>query len=258
MRACRGPGTTAALRGIPQPLQGFNHCTMGSIPVRSVFVTGTDTGVGKTLVSAGLARTASDLGADVGVMKPFAAGSRDDVELLIEAARCSDPSSLVNPQFYPLPASPYAAARELGTAPDTGTVLECFERLQKTHGVIIAEGIGGIMTPILSDYSVADLILDMGLGALVVVGNRIGAVNHSILTARACKDAGVPIIGAVINCVDPGGYKADMLCRDVSELAGMEVLGAVPALESAGPKEAALAVSTAIDVPGLLSLSLQT
>ena len=124
--------------------------------LKSLFITGTDTDVGKTYITAGLAVVLRKMGMDVGVMKPFAAGAAqkkgyksEDVEILSRAANTHDPEDLVNPQFFPIPASPYTAWKKLKTKPKVSTVLSSFKKLSKLHDMLLVEGMGGIMTPIL-------------------------------------------------------------------------------------------------------------
>ncbi len=230
----------------------------------SLFVTGTDTDVGKTYVAAGLAAAARMMGADVGVMKPFAAGSAgrgryasDDAGILSEAAGSDDPESLVNPQFFPIPASPYTAWKRLKTRPRVRTVLSRFRRLQKMHQVVVVEGMGGVMTPILGDYYVADLIRDMGIPAVVVAGSRIGTVNHTVMTCHACRERGIPLRGIVINAFG-GGYRAADLARDLEGLTGERVVGTIPAIRDLGGPSLYRAFRRNVDLEALLGARIRS
>ncbi|TBR08686.1 MAG: dethiobiotin synthase [Candidatus Nitrosotenuis sp.] len=205
--------------------------------MKSYFITGTDTGVGKTCFTAGLALAMKAAGINVGVMKPFATGipqktgyQSEDVAILASASGAKDAESLMNPYFFPIPASPYMAANKLNVAIDIRVVLDGFEKLQSLHDVVLVEGIGGIMTPILKDYCVADLIKDMNLEALVVAGSRIGTVNHTLLTCDACKKYGIKAKGIIINNPDSAGYSADDLRADLTNLSGLDVLCSIPHL----------------------------
>ena len=122
------------------------------ILLKSLFITGTDTDVGKTYITAGLAVALRKMDVDVGVMKPFAAGTAqkkgyksEDVEILARASKTTDPENLVNPQFFPIPASPYTAWKNLKTKPKISTILTSFKKLSKLHDMILVEGMGGIM-----------------------------------------------------------------------------------------------------------------
>ena len=210
--------------------------------MQSVFVTGTDTDVGKTYVTAGLAVTLRKLGIDVGIMKPFAAGivqkkkkegfRSEDVGILARASQTDDPESLVNPQFFPIPASPYTAWKNLKTRPKIDSVLSAYDKLSKLHSVLLVEGMGGVMTPILKDYFVADLIRDMGIPAILVARTRVGTINHTVMTVRMCQRYKIPIKGIVINDFDSDGYKVGELTRDLRDLTGVPVLGSIPFIKN--------------------------
>ncbi len=210
--------------------------------MKSVFVTGTDTDVGKTCVAAGLAVTLRKSGVDVGVMKPFAAGSAQsqtgfqskDVEILRRASQITDPESLINPQFFPVPSSPYTAWKNLKTKPKVNPVLSAFEELSKLHSMLLVEGIGGIMTPILRNYFVTDLIREMKIPAVIVTRTRIGTVNHTVMTVQMCKKYKIPLRGIIINDIDSHGYTVKELSRDLKNLTGVPVLGSIPFLRDMG------------------------
>ena len=204
----------------------------------SYFITGTDTDVGKTIVTAGLVRTLNDKGLDIGVMKPFAAGEQqtsgfasEDAEILSKAARVSDSEALINPQFFPIPASPYTASQNLNQKVDLDLVFKSFEALKKIHQNVIVEGMGGIMTPILKDFFIADLISQMKLKTIIITRTKIGTVNHTIMTAKVCQKYNISIKGIIINNFDSEGYPSEELKRDLENLTGIEVLGIIPRLD---------------------------
>ena len=223
-----------------------------------LFVAGTDTDVGKTVVAAGLAAALRGRGADVGVMKPFAAGDPQgegvrsrDAEILRDAAGVSDPEELINPQFFGMPASPYTAWQSLGgPGPDVSGVLEKFAELSRSHRCVIVEGMGGVMTPILRDYFFADLVRDLKIPAVIVARTSVGTVNHTIMTVRACAERGIPVRGIILNETGPG-YPVSDLVRDLGALAGADVLGVVPAVPDPHTDEARRAVERAVDVGAL-------
>ncbi|HSA98928.1 MAG TPA: dethiobiotin synthase [Candidatus Nitrosotenuis sp.] len=224
--------------------------------MKSYFITGTDTGIGKTYFTAGLALAMKASGIDVGIMKPFATGvpqktgyQSEDVKVLADASGAKDAESLINPYFFPIPASPYMAANKMKAVIDIGMVLDRFEKLQSLHDVVLVEGIGGIMTPILKDYCIADLIKDMNLEALVVTGSRIGTVNHTLLTCDACKNYGIKVKGIVINNFDSAGYAVDDLRDDLTNLSGLDVLCSIPHLDGCDANK----VSKVLVESGLLS-----
>ncbi len=203
--------------------------------MKSFFITGTDTGIGKTTIAAALAFAMKASGMDVGVMKPFATGDQkktgyksEDVAILANAAQITDPEDLINPYFFPIPASPYAAASRLGLDIDMRLVLSRFEKLQALHDVIIVEGVGGILTPISRNYCVADLIKDMALDTIIVASSRIGTINHTLLTLNAAKKYGLGIRGLIINESGSEGYDVSELKNDLENLSGVPVLCSVP------------------------------
>ena len=203
--------------------------------MKSLFITGTDTDVGKTYITAGLAVVIRKMGIDVGVMKPFAAGTAqkkgyksEDIKILSKAAQACDPEKLVNPQFFPIPASPYTAWKNLKIKPKINSVLSSFKSLSKIHSMMLVEGMGGIMTPILKNYFVTDLIKDMKIPAVLVTRTKIGTVNHTIMTVKMCEKYKIPIKGIIINDFDSDGYKIKELTRDFKSLTGVPILGSIP------------------------------
>ena len=145
-----------------------------------------------------------------------------------KAARVSDSEELLNPQFFPIPASPYTASQTLDMKVSVEIVLEKFEELKNSHDMMIVEGMGGIMTPILEDYFVADLIRDMKLETIIVIRSKIGTVNHTLITKKVCKDYKIPVKGIIINNFDAEGYPVQELKRDIEQLTGSEILGVIP------------------------------
>ncbi|MBM3904560.1 MAG: dethiobiotin synthase [Thaumarchaeota archaeon] len=224
--------------------------------MKSFFVTGTDTGIGKTVVTCALADALRSSGVDVGVMKPFATGvpqkdgfKSEDVKLLAQYSSVDDPESLINPYFFPIPTSPYGAAKKLCKTIDVDLVLSSYEKLQANHDVVLVEGIGGILTPILKDYFVADLIKDLNLDALLVVGTKMGSVNHTLLAMNLCKKYGIHISGLIINQTDSDGYDLQDLEEDLVSLSGIDVICKIPLLQNVDIK----AVSQILQKDSVLS-----
>ena len=207
--------------------------------MKSLFITGTDTDVGKTYVTAGLAVTLRKMGVDAGVMKPYAAGTpqkkgfkSEDVEILSNAAQVSDPENLMNPQFFKMAASPYTASKSLKVKVNVNSVLSSFKKLSKSHSMLLVEGMGGIMTPILKNYFVTDLIKEMKIPAVIVTRTKVGTVNHTIMTCQMCKKYKIPIKGIIINNFDSDGYQVKTLKRDLQALTDVPILGTIPYIEN--------------------------
>jgi len=206
--------------------------------LKSLFITGTDTDVGKTYITAGLAILFRKMGIDVGVMKPFAAGKAqkkgyksEDIVIISKAAKACDPEKLVNPQFFKIPASPYTAWKTLKTKPKVSTILSSFKKLTKLHDMILVEGMGGIMTPILKDYYITNLIKDMKIPTVIVTRSKIGTVNHTIMTVKMCEKYKIPVKGIIINNFE-NGYPISQLKRDLQNLTGIKVLGSIPFIKN--------------------------
>ena len=206
--------------------------------MKSIFITGTDTDVGKTYITAGLAVTLRKMGVDIGVMKPFAAGNTqkngfksEDVEILSKAAQIHDPENLVNPQFFPIPASPYTAWKKLKIKPKIPTILKSFKKLSNLHEMLLIEGMGGVMTPILKDYYITNLIKEMKIPTIIVTRSKVGTVNHTIMTVKFCEKFKIPIKGIIINNFDKG-YPVKQLKNDLEGLTGVKILGSIPFLKN--------------------------
>ncbi len=211
--------------------------------MKSLFITGTDTDVGKTYITAGLAITLRKMGIDIGVMKPFAAGiaqkngfKSEDVEILSNAAQINDPETLLNPQFFPISASPYTAWKKLKIKPKIPMVLSSFKKLSNIHEMMLVEGMGGILTPILKDYYVTNLIKDMKIPTIIVTRSKVGTVNHTLMTVRMCEKYKIPIKGIIINNFDDDGYQINQLKKDLEDLTRIKVLGSIPFINDLSDK----------------------
>lgn len=228
--------------------------------MKSYFITGTDTDAGKTYVTAGLAAAIRKMGIDIGIMKPFAAGTPQkvglkskDTEILARAAQINDAEQLINPQFFPIPASPYTASESLGVEVDVDLVLQNFKKLLKIHEMMLVEGMGGVFTPILKDYFVTNLIKDMGLDVIVVTRSRIGTVNHTLMTCKMCTIYGLRVRGIIINNFDDNGYSINELKRDLEKLTGISVLGVIPNIKKFDLETLRDCIEKEIDLHSLLS-----
>lgn len=228
--------------------------------MKSYFITGTDTDVGKTIVTAGLAAAIQKKGIDIGIMKPFAAGTLQsvgfkskDTELLANAAKVNDPEDLVNPQFFHIPASPYTAAQNLGVDVDVQLVMNSFRQLSKIHDMMLVEGMGGIMTPILKNYFVTNLIKEMNLDVILITRSRIGTINHTLMTCKMCVDNGIRIKGIIINNFDIDGYPPTELKRDMEKLTTFPVLGIIPRLDNFEIDLLRNTIEKEIDIESLLN-----
>ena len=230
--------------------------------VKAYFITGTDTGVGKTSITAGLAGSMRKIGVDVGVMKPISTGYPQksgfksyDVAKLVEAISIKDPEDLINPVFLALPTSPYDATKLLGSTVDMPFIFEQFKKLLSMHEILLVEGIGGIMSPITKNFFVADLIKGMGIESIIVTRASIGTLNHTVMTCKMCKDYGIKIRGLVINNFDEKGTPAEKNApATLYELTGVPILGTIPFIKDLNNVETIVEqVGKCVDVKSLIS-----
>ena len=181
------------------------------------FITGTDTGVGKTYVAALLIRALRQAGFDTVGLKPICCGERSDAELLRTAANGELTLDDVNPVWFRVPAAPYTASIVESRLPDLDQIRERFARIRATRRSLIVEGVGGWLAPIRRDYFIADLAAEMGLPVVVVAANRLGALNHTLLTVRAVQASGLACAGVILNNITGQSEAATSTNRSVLE-----------------------------------------
>lgn len=214
--------------------------------VTGLFVTGTDTGVGKTVVSCAIAAWLRSQGVDVGVMKPVATGGArldaggrrrwlsDDARRLAEAAGVRDPWPMINPVCFGEPLAPCTAAARAGRSIELGKVDRAFSCLQQRHDMLIVEGVGGLLVPLTRRATVADLARRLGLPLLIVARPNLGTMNHTLLTIEAARRHGLAIAGVLFNASEPLPH--DRMARIaiktnpslIGERAHVPVWGALP------------------------------
>lgn len=206
-----------------------------------IFITGTDTAVGKTLVTAALAWSLIELGLDVGVMKPVetgvVTGQPSDAGRLKQAAQISDSLDLVRPYAFRLPIAPLDAARTERRAIKIPAIMRAHRQLQAQHDLLLIEGVGGVHVPITPTVDVLDLIKKLRAPVLVVGRAGLGGVNHALLTLNALRERKVSILALVLNQTCPAKtavarqqeYSTVELLR---EFAGVPVIGPLPYIAS--------------------------
>ena len=175
------------------------------------FITGTDTGVGKTLVSRLLLEALGQAGHSAVGMKPVASGCHatddgwrsDDARELIAASGVSADYDDVNPYALNSACAPHIAAREMGIEIQQEHILQSFRRLQQKSPWVVVEGVGGWRAPLGERLTMADVACAMRLPVILVVGLRLGCLNHALLTVEAIRLANVPLAGWVANQIDP-------------------------------------------------------
>ncbi len=174
---------------------------------KGFFVTGTDTSIGKTTVTCALLHAFAAQGKKVAGMKPIAAGSENghwmDVELLLAASNMNISRQQINPYAFDPPISPHIAAQQTGMEIDLSVIHQAYLELSKQAEIVIVEGAGGFLVPINQRQNGADLAKILDLPVILVVGMRLGCLNHALLTAQAIQTAGLTLAGWVANCMDP-------------------------------------------------------
>lgn len=179
--------------------------------MNGVYVTGTDTGIGKTRVAGALVRGLRGRGLRVAAMKPLAAGAEataaglrnEDTEALLAACLPGLSREHVTPYCLPDPTAPEIAARRAGVQVQLPVLVAAFQRLREAHDAVVVEGVGGWEAPLSATLLQADLCRALELPALLVVGMRLGCINHARLSLRAVQHDGVPCLGWIGSAVDP-------------------------------------------------------
>jgi len=164
-----------------------------------------------------------------------------------------DAEDIINPFFFPIPASPYTAAKNLGVKIDVEHVMECFRKLDEIHDIVLVEGIGGIMTPILKDYAIIDLIKDLEANTIIVTSSKIGTINHTIMTCNMCKNMKIPVKGLIINNFDSTGYPVSDLERDLNALTDLPVLCSLPHMQKFNLNDYAKMIENKMDLLSLIN-----
>jgi len=203
------------------------------------FVTGTDTGIGKTLVSSAMLSLLAGSGLRAVGMKPVAAGleERDgewrngDVEQLRAAGNVDAPLALRSPYLLRAPMSPHLAAREEGVHIALQPMLAAFAELSARADAVVVEGVGGFCVPFGDDLDSADLAVALGLPVILVVGLRLGCLNHALLSAEAIRARGLVLAGWVASMVDPSMLAPQANLQTLRARLGAPLLGIVPHLE---------------------------
>jgi dethiobiotin synthetase len=193
--------------GIDLRFSIFDLWPRGFLMGNGLFITGTDTGVGKTFFACGLAALLKESGYRVGVMKPAETGCEErdgtlipqDAIRLREASGCEAPLEKICP--YPLrePLAPSVAAGRAGIKIDIGRVMNIYEDISAAHDITLVEGAGGLLVPVLPNYTYADVARILKLPVLVVAANRLGVINHLLLTLEHAGCRGLRVLGYVLN-----------------------------------------------------------
>lgn len=198
--------------------------------LKGIFITGTGTEIGKTVVAGGLAAAMNTDGVHVGVMKPISAGGVADAQFLKHAAQVDDPLTLVNPIQLEHPLAPSVAAKLENSAIDISTVISAYNHLKEKYDFLIVEGVGGIAVPITDEMLVVQLIQKLNLPVLIVAHAGLGTINHTILTVAFAKQHNLKIIGIVLNQPQPNtiGLAEQTNPSEIERITQIPVIGILP------------------------------
>jgi dethiobiotin synthetase len=202
-----------------------------------IFVTGTDTGVGKTLVSCALIAALRKTGLKVGAMKPIETGVGDDGPLdaiaLRDAAGSTDPLTTICPQQFALPAAPSAAASVENREVDLTAIDAAFETLAMGRDLMVVEGAGGLLVPIRDGWTTAELAQRLELPLLIVARASLGTINHTALTLEVAASKELPVLGVIISHADGPISTADASNLLVlKNFLGDRLIGEIPPLDA--------------------------
>jgi dethiobiotin synthetase len=211
--------------------------------MRGLFVTGTDTGVGKTVVASAIAATLADRGERVAVFKPVLTGLNPAVELpdhdrLRLSARSGQRPQEVSPYRFQPPFSPHLAAELAGVRVKPRILLACAQRAVEAGETLIAEGVGGLMVPLTDGFLVRDLAVELHLPIVLVARPGLGTINHTLMTIECARTAGLEVAAVVLNPWPDSPGSIERSNREtIANLGGVEV-ATVPTLETSGAIEA--------------------
>lgn len=236
------------------------------MPPKGFFITGTDTGVGKTVATACILAAFKNRGINTGVMKPIETGvdpacnsmANSDAEFLLQVGQTGDASGDICQYRFKTPASPWQAAlMEERSPPDPDVILNSYKRLAGKHDAVLVEGVGGLLVPLQEKYMVADLIRELGLPVILVIPLRVGTINHALLTLEAARRRDIPIAGIILNASD-GQVKSDvekLHPEMIEKLSGAKVLGECPFIANLSPEsftpELITRIESQIDIQAL-------
>jgi dethiobiotin synthetase len=204
-----------------------------------VFITGTDTEVGKTLIAAGLVVALQDQGIDVGVMKPLESGAPSfestpiprDAFYLKEIAGVQDDLDLINPYCFQAPLAPGVAAEKEEVEVDLQRITEAYAELKERHGFMVIEGAGGLLVPIAGGTLLPDLIKLLDLPLLVVARTSLGTINHTLLTLSYCQREGLTVKGLIMSKTTPDADPSeDNNPQVITQFSRVPFLGSFPYL----------------------------
>ncbi len=203
------------------------------------FITGTDTECGKTEITLGLMHLLQNAGNSVIGMKPIASGAvltadglrNDDAERIQRQSSFDAPYDLINPFAFELPIAPHLAASNVGQSINFDQILDCYKQLSEKADIVIVEGVGGWRVPLSEDGDVSDLAFALNLPVILVVGMKLGCINHALLSADSIKSKGMQLAGWVANVMSPDMLELDSNIATLTREIDTPCIGVVPHMQ---------------------------
>ncbi len=226
---------------------------------KGIFITGTDTEVGKTIIAGGLARLIRNMGINVGIMKPVETGGKykkgkligKDTEYLIRMSKIQDTYRHINPYVFEHPLAPYVAAELEGKKIYKKKILTSFRNLTDKYDFLVVEGCGGFLVPVTSNYMISDLAGDMKLPIIIVSRAGLGSINHTLLTLNHAQRSGLKVLGVIINKTSKNIQISEKTNPQVIRaFGGVPILGIIP--YTSGRKSMDAAVNKYVDIESVL------
>ncbi len=230
---------------------------------KGIFITGTDTGIGKTVVAGGLAIALKKRGINIGVMKPFETGlsqkngdwELQDGKFLKKIAGLTENDYLITPFRFNQPLAPYAAAELENIKIDLNKVYHSFSELKTRYQLILVEGAGGLLVPVKKDYLFANLAKDLNIPIIIIARPGLGTINHTLLTIKAAQSYGLEIIGIIFNhynnSISTMAEKTSP--KLIKEFSGIPVLGEIPFLSDINPENLLRIIEKNMDIKSIIA-----
>ena len=250
----------------PEPVLEPELQAIENVPTRfSCFVTGTDTEIGKTLISAAILHKLASSGQRACGMKPVAAGAtmidgalhNEDADMLIAAGNVHLPSSITTPYMLREPAAPHIAAALEGVTIEAVPIIAAFAEIQAASDAVVVEGVGGFRVPFNDTFDSADLAAQLNLPVILVVGMRLGCISHALLTVEAIIARGLVLAGWIANTADPDMRFEQENIDALAQRIPAPLLGRVPRLQEPTAAQAAAFIDLA-GLPGWPSTRVQS
>ena len=228
-----------------------------------IFIAGTDTGIGKTIIAGGIAAALKSRGIDIGVMKPFETGisklngkwKLQDGAFLKKSAGVKDPDELITPFCFEKSLAPYVAANLENVQIDLNKVHRAFNELSSRHSLVVVEGAGGLIVPIKKKYFYANLARDLNLSVIIVVRPGLGSINHTLLTIKAAQSYDLKVIGIIFNNYNNCHYGTAEKTnpKAIEELSNLPVLGEMPFLSNLSLESLVRTIGKNINIGNIIS-----